>query len=166
MPESCAADAARRKTAQVPAAARFQTKSEIALDLIDQAKTWGVKHACVVADADYGDNPAFLNGLEARGERLVANVRANFTVATVRRADVAGRRADDVLNALPRWQWQTIRWREGSLGWLRAKCVAVRCWRVDGDGTRHVGWLVGQRPGRGQASDPSTFGVIFQPIRR
>jgi SRSO17 transposase len=58
-------------------------------------------------------------------------------------------RADAVLAAWPRWQWQTIRWREGSRGWLRAKFVGVRCWRVDGDGTRHVGWLIGQRPTRG-----------------
>ena len=29
----------------------------------------------------------------------------------------------------PRW-WRTIRWREGSHGWLRAQVVALRCWRV------------------------------------
>ena len=34
---------------------------------------------------------------------------------------------------MPRWQWQTIRWREGSEGWLRAKFVSIRCWRVDGE---------------------------------
>ena len=58
-------------------------------------------------------------------------------------------RVDALLATLPRWQWQTIRWREGSQGWLRAKFVAVRCWRVDGDGTRQVGWLIGPRPTRG-----------------
>ena len=31
-------------------------------------------------EADYGDNPHFLNGLEARGERYVAAVRASFSV--------------------------------------------------------------------------------------
>jgi SRSO17 transposase len=55
------------------------------------------------------------------------------------------------LAALPRWQWQTIRWREGRQGWLRAKFVAVHCWRVDGDETRHIGWLIGQRPTRGDS---------------
>jgi SRSO17 transposase len=161
LPESWAADADRRKKAQVPADVQFQTKAEIALDLVDQANTWGVKHACVVADADYGDNPAFLNGLEARGERMVANVRANFTVATARRPSVAGQRADELLDSLPPWQWHTIRWREGSTGWLRAKFVAVRCWRVDGDGTRHIGWLIGQRRGRGQQADPKYFWSNF-----
>jgi len=161
LPEDWAADATRRKSVQVPTAIGFQTKAEIALALLDQANAWGVKHAAVVADADYGDNPAFLNGLDARGERCVANVRANFTVATARRAGVAGQRADELLASVPRWQWQTIRWREGSTGWLRAKFVAIRCWRVDGDGTRHVGWLIGQRPGRGQATDPKYFWSNF-----
>lgn len=161
LPENWAADAARRKTVQVPLEIRFQTKAEIALALLDQANAWGVKHAAVVADADYGDNPAFLNGLDTRGERCVANVRANFTVATARRAGVAGQRADELLSGVPRWQWQTIHWREGSTGWLRAKFVAIRCWRVDGDGTRHIGWLIGQRPGRGQATDPKYFWSNF-----
>jgi SRSO17 transposase len=161
LPESWAQASERRTKAQVPETIAFQTKVEIALALLDQAKTWGVQHACVVADADYGDNPAFLNGLEARHERLVANVRANFTVATSRRAAVPGQRADALLEDVPRWQWQTLRWREGSTGWLPAKFVAVRCWRVDGDGTRHVGWLIGQRSGRGQASDPKSFWSNF-----
>src|SRR5690606_25127719 len=143
----------RRTKTQVPADVQFQTKAEIALALIDQANAWGVQHAAVVADADYGDNPAFLNGLEARREWVVAAVRASFTVATARRACETGQRADALRDSVPLGQWQTIRWREGSRGWLRAKFVAIRCWRVDGDGTRHVGWLIGQRPGRGQHAD-------------
>lgn len=161
LPEPWAHDPARRQKVQVPERVRFQTKAEIALDLLDRAQAWGVPHACVVTDADYGDNPAFLNGLEARHERLVVAVRANFSVATARRASVLVQRADELLATMPRWQWQTIRWREGSTGWLRAKFVALRCWRVDGDGTRHVGWLIGQRPGRGQQSDPKYFWSNF-----
>ncbi|HTU21558.1 MAG TPA: hypothetical protein VMG10_26210 [Gemmataceae bacterium] len=37
-----------------------------------------------------------------------------------------------------------MRWREGSKGWLAAKAVAVRCWRVNADGTRRMGWLIGE----------------------
>jgi len=143
------ADAARRQATQVPEALTFQTKAAIGLDLIDQANTWGVRHACVVADAAYGDDPVFLNGLEGRRERYVVAVRANFSVVQSRQATPEVERVDALLATLPRWQWQTIRWREGSQGWLRAKFVGMRCWRVDGDGTRHVGWLIGQRPTRG-----------------
>jgi len=104
----------------------------------------------VVADAGYGDDPGFLNGLETRGEHYVVAVRANFSVVLSRQAAAEIERGDALLRRWPRWQGQTIRWREGSQGWLRAKFVGVRCWRVDGDGTRHVGWLIGQRPTRGE----------------
>lgn len=161
LPDSWASDPDRRKKAQVPEGIQFQTKAEIALGLLDEANAWGVPHACVVTDADYGDNPAFLNGLEARSERGVVAIRANFSVATARRASITSQRADKLLDSVPRWQWQTIRWREGSTGWLRAKFVAIRCWRVDGDDTRHVGWLIGQRPGRGQQADPKYFWSNF-----
>jgi len=161
LPESWAHDLTRRATAQVPAEVTFQTKAEIALELLDQARSWAVKHACIVADADYGDNPAFLNGLEARRERMVVGIRANFSVATARRTRVAGQRADELLAQVPRWQWQTIRWREGSTGWLRAKFTAIRCWRIDGEGHRQVGWLIGQRPARGQAGDVKYFWSNF-----
>jgi len=143
------ADMARRQATQVPVAVTFQTKAEIGLHLIDQANAWGVRHACVVADAGYGDDPVFLNGLETRREHYVVAVRANFSVVSSRQTTAEVERVEAWLMRLPRWQWQTIRWREGSQGWLRAKFVGIRCWRVDGDGTRHVGWLIGQRLTRG-----------------
>ena len=49
--------------------------------------------------------------------------------------------------------WVTLSWREGSRGRERAKFRALRLWRVDTDGTRHVGWLIGQCPARGQKSE-------------
>ena len=149
LPKAWCTDPVRRQATQVPEALAFQTKAEIGLGLIDQANAWDVRHACVVADAAYGDDPVFLNGVEARDERYVVAVRANFSVVQSRQATVTVERVDALLAAIPRWPWQTLRWREGSQGWLRAKFVAVRCWRVDGDGTRHVGWLIGQRPTRG-----------------
>jgi SRSO17 transposase len=79
LPQEWAEDAARRQQAHVPEAIVFQTKAEIALALLDEATACGVRHACVTSDADYGDNPQFLNGLEARGERHVVAVRANFS---------------------------------------------------------------------------------------
>src|SRR6516165_4257524 len=101
---SWAGDRERCRTAKVPEAVTFQTKPQIALALLDQARAWGVRHACVVADADYGDNPNFLAGLEQRRERYVVAVRRDFPVALT--ADGPAQRADGVLAALPRRRWQ------------------------------------------------------------
>jgi SRSO17 transposase len=161
LPREWAEDPERRKQAHVPEGVRFQTKAEIALALLDEANACGVRHACVTCDADYGDNPNFLNGLEERGERHVVAVRANFSVTLGRGPTSPVRRADAVLAAQPLQDWQTIAWSEGAKGWWRAKFLALRGWRVDGDGTRHRGWLIGQRPGRGQSGDWKYFWSDF-----
>ena len=153
LPKAWGEDLERRRQARVPAAVPFQTKAEIALTLLDQARAWGVPHRCVVADADYGDTPNFLAGLEARHERYVVAIRADFRVSVQRKATSPVQRADAQLQALPRWQWRTIRWRQGTKGWLRKKFVAVRCWRVTADGQRQVGWLLGERATRGQPEE-------------
>jgi SRSO17 transposase len=161
LPHHWADDAERRAKAHIPQEVAFQTKAEIALVLLDEANACGVRHACLTCDADYGDNPHFLNGLEERGERHVVAVRADFRVTLARGQASPSLRADAALAAPPLQEWQAIAWSEGTKGWWRAKFRALRCWRVDGEGTRHVGWLIGQRPGRGQHGDWKYFWSDF-----
>lgn len=143
LPKVWADDLARRAKAHVPADVTFQTKPEIALALLDWARGCGVPHVCVTADADYGDNPNFLAGLEQRRERYVVAVRCDFPLALHRRSG-PGSRADLLVRAQPPRAWRRVRWREGSKGWLQAPFVAVRCWRVRPDGKRRAGWLLGE----------------------
>ena len=153
LPREWADDPARLRRARVPEDITFQSKPAIALDLLDQARQWGVPYRYVVADADYGDNPNFLAGLEARRQRYVVAVRRDFEVCLQRRGTPPVQRADQVLAALPRRQWRTIRWRQGSKGWLRKKFVALRCWRLTAQGQAHMGWLLGERAARGQPEE-------------
>lgn len=161
LPLSWAEDLGRREEVGVPQEVAFQTKPDIALELIDTAHRYGVPHAAVVADADYGDHPLFLNGLESRGERHGMEVRSDFTVTLSRRAGAPRLTIVQALAQLPLRRWHTIRWHEGGRGGLRAKAAAIRCWRMDGDGTRHLGWLIGQIPARDQSGDPKYLGANF-----
>jgi SRSO17 transposase len=161
LPREWATDPDRRAKAKVPEEVKFQTKPEIALDLLDQARAWGVRWACVVADADYGDNPNFLAGLEKRRQRYVAAVRCDFPVALGRTAPA--RRADVTVAAQPASGWRTVRWREGSRGWLSGRFVAVRCWRVRPDGKRRAGWLIGEQPGGDPRADRKYYWSNFRP---
>jgi SRSO17 transposase len=147
LPEAWATDRARRSTVHVPPAVAFQTKPELALTLVDQARTWGVPFAWVVADAGYGDNPTFLQGLETRQIAYIVGVSSSFGVrlpAEVRAAALVPRprpqgrgqpkkprpaplyTATTVLDALPEDRWQPITWREHDDGVLRKQFVAVR----------------------------------------
>jgi SRSO17 transposase len=153
LPQEWTDDPARLRRARVPADVPFQTKPQIALALLDQARAWGVPHRCVVAEADYGDNPNFLAGLETRNERYVVAVRSDFQVRPKCRDAPQAQRIDQVLSAVPRRQWRTVRWRHGSKGWLRKKFVAGRAWRITAEGETRIGWLLGERAARGQPEE-------------
>ncbi len=164
LPEAWASDPERRAKAQAPDAIVFQTKAEIARDLADWAIAQGVPFAAVVADADYGDQPWFLDQMDRRSLRSVMAVRRDFTV----RASLDGpsQRADALLAAYPQRAWQTIGWREGSQGRLRARFLAVRCWRQDDLLRWREGWLIGEAPARGQRGDPRWYWSNFPPTTR
>lgn len=58
----------------------FQTKPQIALDLIDRAKANGIKVMAWTADEGYGRDGAFLDGLDERNEAWVIEVPPNAHV--------------------------------------------------------------------------------------
>src|SRR5258706_7736154 len=146
LPESWAQDAERRKQAQVPEEIRQQTKPEIALDLLDRARQWGVPIEAVVGDAGYGDNPNFLRGLDERqipyicavestfGCRLPDEVQAVALQPPVYQGRGQPRKprpaplytVKELIAALPASAWQTINWREGTKGTMQIQAVAIR----------------------------------------
>jgi len=173
LPEGWTQDEDRLRAAKVPAGTAFKTKGEIALELIDVGIAAGVPTRAVLSDAGYGDQPLFLDGLEARGLSYVVAVASStrFRVAQdveedpgegpvppyqgqgrprrARRLEdrVPSRAANTLLEALPQDAWQAITWREGSKGALAKGFAMVRVYRVGrrGKSLPTAGWLLGQR---------------------
>jgi SRSO17 transposase len=151
LPESWCQDEKRRQEARIPAEITFQTKPQIALDLIDQAQAAGIPFTCVGADSGYGDNPHFLDDLDERQLSYVVNVACNFGVRLPEEVAETTEltplyRADTIIAQQPDIAWQTITWRLGSEGPLTKQFVAVRVRRSHGQVTGAEGWLIGERP--------------------
>jgi SRSO17 transposase len=155
VPEAWASDAARCEKAQIPQAVGFQTKGQIALDLIDHGRRAGVATQAVVADAGYGDQPA-LYGLQKRGLPYVVGV---ISTLTFRRAEavesdpgddppppyrglgrprkapslekrIPAEQAARLLASLPPRAWKRVAWREGPRGSLVKEFARLRVYRT------------------------------------
>jgi SRSO17 transposase len=150
LPKEWTDDPQRMQEAGVPEDTKFQTKPEIALALLDEANRIGIPHEAVVTDASYGGNDTYLSGLEGRKEHYVNGVPCDFPVMLAEDLEASIQRADAVMHQIPRREWDTIRWREGTKGWLRRKFVAVRAYRTVDGACKKLGWLIGERPGYGQ----------------
>ncbi len=160
LPDAWIEDPARRTQAHIPVEESAQTKLERALALLERAREWGVPFAVVVADAGYGDTPAFLAGLEQRRTPYVCGVASDFGVRLPEAVQPAAQPVPPpakrglgqpkkprpaplltvaaVADALPEDAWQTVTWRDGSrdptgaTGTLCKQFVAVRVHRATG----------------------------------
>ncbi len=149
LPKDWADDTARREKAGVPQAVEFATKPAIALAQIERLMEQGAPKHCVLADAGYGVDTAFREGLSAMGLSYVVGVTGAVTVWPPGRAPLAppaysGRgvvptrqrlgpaehqRAQSIKELafeLAPSQWQSVEWREGSNFTLRSRFARVR----------------------------------------
>jgi SRSO17 transposase len=147
LPESWADDKRRRRRAGVPDDVGFLRKWEISLRQLDDALQWGVRKHVVLADAGYGDSNEFREGLEERGLRFVVGVNGEHLVwppgsnprRPTRRVGRAGRAPTkyidgdkrpvairELVEGIPRTEYKTVAWREGSRGRQSSKFLALR----------------------------------------
>ena len=80
VPRSWADDQVRRDAAGVPQDLLFETKPQISLNQIRQAVAAGVPRGVVVADAAYGNDNAFRNGLSTLGLRYAVAIQSTTNV--------------------------------------------------------------------------------------
>jgi len=143
LPESWTQDAERRSEACLPETVEFRTKWQLALELIDEARAWGLRGGVVLADAAYGEVTEFRDGLEGRKRWYAVGVPSSLGVWTqpprVHKLKARGRgrppsayhygeqRPRSVREVAKKARgWKQVRWREGTKGWLESRFYAGR----------------------------------------
>ena len=143
LPEEWAEDSQKRQEAGIPEDVVFQTKWELALEMIDEVRGWGLPDRVVLGDAAYGEPTAFRQGLEKRELRYALGIQSNVGIWTKPPKRIQGKpagmgRPRTAWNygeqkpvslkdaALKAKGWKIIRWREGSKGWLESRFWSAR----------------------------------------
>ena len=147
LPRAWAEDKARRLKAGVPEDIEFATKPHIALQQIRGLLRQGAPHHCVLADAGYGIDYAFRQGLTDLGLSYVVGITSAVVVwppgveplppkaySGMGRPSVMPRRTakrqpvnvKTLAQGLPDSAFQNISWREGTNERLTGRFAAVR----------------------------------------
>lgn len=148
LPTSWIEDAERSRAAGIPDGIEFQSKPQIAIELLKTARGNGAPNRPVLADAGYGDSRDFRDAIRDLGLHFVVAVSSNTTVwppgSTPRRPPRTGRggrprtrdcdpkgrepiRVDRLATDLwKRGRFHEITWRKGTRGPLKAEFCAVR----------------------------------------
>jgi SRSO17 transposase len=147
LPKEWADDTERRERTEVPEEVEFQTKPEIALDQIRAAAAANLDRGIVLADAAYGINTEFREGLSKLKLQYVVGVQSSLTVwepgkqplppkprgRTGRPPQLLQRSANhqpvpvkQLAMSLPSGAFREVTWREGTERKLRSRFAAVR----------------------------------------
>ncbi|MDQ1817649.1 IS701 family transposase [Massilia sp. CCM 9210] len=147
LPKDWASDAERRRKAGVPEDQAFATKPEIALEQLRAAIVAKVPPGVVLADAGYGDETAFRDGITEMGLLYAVGIRPGTTVwplgvsplppipqkgrgrpSSLLRRGPGHEPASvkEVAMGLPTDPYQQVNWREGSNSTLSSRFAALR----------------------------------------
>jgi len=144
LPQAWTEDEERCRKAGIPDPTPFRTKIELALELIDHLLAWDLSRQPVLADAGYGNNTEFRQGLVNRQLHYVVGVESNTAVwdkpkrrvqprpwrgrGRPRRPYYRGQPTAlrDLALSLPAEAWRTLTWRQGSQGSQRGRFAACR----------------------------------------
>jgi SRSO17 transposase len=145
LPHEWCDDPARRTQAGIPDDIIFQTKPQIALDQLRDAVAAGINAALALADAGYGNDTDFRDGITEIGLPYAVGIQSNTTLwppgieplppkqwsGRGRPTSAIGRDAEhQPVSAkqlgLPKKAWRRVTWREGTNTRLASRFAAVR----------------------------------------
>ena len=160
LPEGWTEDVARRRAADVPAEVSYQSKTDLALAVLDEALGWGAPPGVVLADEAYGGSFEWRAALRERALRYA--VRVPWTTTGWREAPrfeppkltAQGRPARrprplgpapqdvrEIARGLPPEAWTQVTWRQGSKGAQTNRFARLPVWAANG-------WRSGPQPER------------------
>lgn len=164
LPRSWSDDASRRGKAGIPPEVTFKTKWQLAVEMLAQARQWGLPEGVVAADAAYGAVTEFRHALQEMGCQYVVGISPELMVwlepVAARELPYSGRgrppswrrvlptpcKVSQVHQHLPEAAWQEVTWREGAKGPLRGRFAAIRVQpapgHYHGKVTESVCWLL------------------------
>ena len=162
LPEVWPNDVERCERAGIPEnERRFQTKTELALEIVRHARENGLRYGWVGADAGYGKGPGFCFVLEEMGESFMVDVHSDFRVYledpkpyfpekvtkagrafTKYQSDQEGIEVRDLLDSLPAKRWKTVTLRKTSRGMLIVEICRVRVYVWDGESDKVRCWTL------------------------
>jgi SRSO17 transposase len=152
LPQEWVEDPQRCRSAGIPELEIVsKSKSDLALEMVLQARQNGVRFSWVGVDGGYGKEPAFLRRLEDWGEVFVAEVHKDQHIyvedpaptvpprrggrgrkPTRLQAQSVSQRVDDWASSQPAEAWQRVVVRPGTKGEIRVEALRARVWLWDG----------------------------------
>ncbi|WP_307021619.1 IS701 family transposase [Streptomyces canus] len=163
VPREWADDPVRRRKTVIPEEIGHREKWRLALDTIDELAGWGLVPPVVVADAGYGQNADFRDGLEHRSIDYVVAIRSDVTVHPHDALPTAPAWSGNGRKPQPRYRdrpsavaaladdhgrgaFTEVTWREGSRGPMCSRFLALRV-RPAGVRSRRLAQAAATDPG-------------------
>jgi SRSO17 transposase len=153
LPKSWANDPAQRAKGKIPDEVGFETKPELALDMIRWAVEDGVPRGVLLSDSGYGDSSAFREGVRELGLDYAVGIHGPTKVW---RLDKRLRRSGEALSArdlaleIGRKGFRRTTWREGTKESLWSRFAMQRVVSAHDDGVdpaqREDVWLLMEWP--------------------
>ena len=138
LPKGWDEDRERCLAAKIPDNVVYRSKYAMALEQLGRAVAQGVRFSWITADEWYSQKPAFVTGLEQRGQRFVLEIPKNFAVwlRDPRSATTAGaaKSVQTLLHhshPLMRQPWQASRVKDTDKGPQVWEVKYVPCWPPD-----------------------------------
>jgi SRSO17 transposase len=149
LPESWAEDELRRKKAKVPSAVQFQTKPELAVEMMRRALASGIAPPSIVlADAAYGNSSAFRQALRSMRLRIGVAIQASTKMWRVDKSGAKRGPQTCAENIADKAHFRRVTWAQGTKGSLTSKFSFLRVVvaRDECADNSDAMWLVVERP--------------------